>query len=86
MVIVSEKGAFIMDSSGLYREKSLERVSSPEKLDDYIKVVSPGLWFVIGAIIILLLGLLAWASVGSIPVTDASGAVEMVHPIKFLIN
>ncbi len=74
------------NNSGLFREKSLQRVSSPEKLDDYIKVVSPGVWLVLVAVIILLLGVLAWASVGNVPVTDASGAVEMVHPIKFLLN
>ncbi len=74
------------NNSGLFREKSLQRVSSPEKLDDYIKVVSPGVWLVLIAIIILLLGVLAWASVGSVPAADASGTVEMVHPIKFLLN
>ena len=74
-----------MDNN-LFREKSLQRVSSPEKLDDYIKVVSPGVWLVLIAVIILLLGVLAWASVGNVPVTDASGTVEMVHPIRFLLN
>ena len=74
-----------MDNN-LFREKSIERVSSPEKLDDYIKVVSPGVWILLAAIIVLLLGILAWANVGDIPMTDPSGTVQMVHPIKFLLN
>ncbi len=74
-----------MDNN-LFREKSIERVSSPEKLDDYIKVVSPGIWILLAAIIVLLLGVLAWANVGTIPMIDASGTVQMVHPIKFLLN
>ncbi|MCR5651357.1 MAG: hypothetical protein K6F86_09285 [Lachnospiraceae bacterium] len=74
-----------MDNN-LFREKSIERVSSPEKLDDYIKVVSPGVWFVLAAIIILVLGFLAWANIGDVPVTDAAGTVQMVHPVKFLLN
>ncbi len=74
-----------MDNN-IFREKSIQRVSSPEKLDDYIKVVSPGIWFLLAAIILLLLGVLVWASVGYLPVEDASGAVEMVHPITFLLN
>lgn len=73
-------------NNGLFREKSLQRVSSPEKLDDYIKVVTPGVWLVLTAVIILLAGVLVWASVGNVPVTDASGAVQMVHPISFLLN
>ena len=74
-----------MDNN-LFREKSIERVSSPEKLDDYIKVVSPGVWIALAAIIILLLGILAWANVGTVPMTGADGTVQMVHPIKFLLN
>ncbi len=74
-----------MDNN-LFREKSIERVSSPEKLDDYIKVVSPGIWILLAAIIVFLLGVLAWANVGDLPLTDASGTVQMVHPIKFLLN
>ncbi len=74
-----------MDNN-IFREKSIQRVSSPEKLDDYIKVVSPGIWFLLAAIILLLLGVLVWASVGYLPVEDASGAVKMVHPITFLLN
>ena len=73
-------------NNGLFREKSLQRVSSPEKLDDYIKVVTPGVWLVLTAVIILLAGVLVWASVGNVPVTDASGVVQMVHPISFLLN
>ena len=74
-----------MDNN-LFREKSIERVSSPEKLDDYIKVVSPGVWIVLAAIIVLLLGILAWANVGLVPMTGADGTVQMVQPIKFLLN
>ena len=28
----------------IFREKSLERVESPEQLNDYIRVASPGVW------------------------------------------
>ena len=42
-------------NNSIFREKSIERVSSPEKLDDYIKVVSPGIWILLAAIIVLLL-------------------------------
>ena len=74
-----------MDNN-LFREKSIERVSSPEKLDDYIKVVSPGVWIVLSAIIVLLLGILAWVNVGMVPMTGEDGTVQMVQPIKFLLN
>jgi len=51
----------------LFRQKSLDRVSSPENLDKYIKATTPSLWLLLGSIIILLIGVLVWASVGKIP-------------------
>lgn len=32
----------------------MERVSSPEQLGDYIRVTSPGMWMVMGAVVLLL--------------------------------
>ena len=75
-----------MNTNGLFREKSLERISSPEQLDDYIRVVSPAIWLLLIGVVLLLAGVLVWASVGSIPVTNAEGVTEFIHPIKYLLN
>ena len=40
----------------LFREKSLEAVESPEALNDYLKVTSPGIWMVMAAVILILIG------------------------------
>ena len=45
------------NKSSLFREKNLERLESPEKLNDYLRVTSPGVWMVLGAVIVLLVGL-----------------------------
>ena len=50
----------------IFRKKSLERISSPEELSDYLHVTSPTVWLILSAIILLLCGLLAWSSVTSI--------------------
>ncbi len=47
--------------SELYREKSLERISSPENLNDYLKVTKPGVWIALVSVIVLLAGFLVWA-------------------------
>ena len=52
--------------NNIFREKSIERVSSPEQLDSYLKVTSPKVWIVLCAIIVLLVGMLCWAFVGKI--------------------
>lgn len=50
----------------LFRKKSLERISSPEALNDYLRVTGPAVWLVLSAIILLLVGMLIWSSVASI--------------------
>lgn len=54
---------------GLFRERSLEAIESPEKLNDYLRVTSPGVWLILGACIVLLLGFVLWSIFGSIDTT-----------------
>ena len=57
-----------MAGKQIYREQSLERISSPEQLNDYLKVTKPTVWAVLAAVILLLAGLLIWsmfAEIGS---------------------
>lgn len=50
----------------VFREKSKQRLTSPEQLNDYIKVTNPGVWMILVAIILLLLGLCTWGFLGKI--------------------
>ena len=43
-------------SEQIYREKSLERIASPEELNDYLHVTNPAVWLIMAAVIILLAG------------------------------
>lgn len=53
----------------LFREKSLEAVESPESLNDYLRVTSPGVWLVLAAVICLLVGAILWGIFGHIRTT-----------------
>ena len=55
----------------LFREKSLEAVESPESLNDYLRVTSPGIWLVMAVVIILLVGGILWGIFGHIRTTEA---------------
>lgn len=46
----------------LFRQKSIDRISSPEQLHDYMRVTSPKLWMILSAIIVLMVGLIVLAS------------------------
>ncbi len=75
-----------MPEQSLFREKSLEKVNSPERLNDYIQVVPVGLWVVLLSVLLLLFGALFWAGFGTVTIHTAEGAVKTVHPISFLWN
>ena len=48
----------------MFRKESIERISSPEQLTDYIHVTSPAGWMLLGAIIVLLAGICVWGIFG----------------------
>lgn len=50
----------------IFRKKSVDKMSSPEQLNDYIKVTNPGIWMVLAAIAILLAGICAWGIFGKL--------------------
>ena len=51
-----------MTTQQLYRDKSIERISSPDQLNDYLKVTKPGVWLVLTAVVVLLAGMIFWAA------------------------
>ncbi len=56
-------------SESLFRKASLDSISSPEQLNDYIKVSTPSVWIVLAALIILVVAVLVWGFTGSLPTT-----------------
>lgn len=54
-------------SNTLFRKASLDSISSPEQLNDYIKVSNPSIWMVLMALFILLAAILFWSITGSLP-------------------
>ena len=50
----------------IFRQKSVDRVSSPEQLDSYLKVTTPSVWLVLIGIIIILCGIIVWATFGKL--------------------
>ncbi|MGX8706008.1 MAG: hypothetical protein ACSW8J_05480, partial [bacterium] len=52
--------------SQLFRKNSMERITSPERLQDYIRVTNPGIWMVLAAVIALLAGFIVVSALGTI--------------------
>ena len=60
----------------IFRKKSLERISSPEALNDYLRVTNPTVWLILSAVVLLLVGILLWSTVASID-SFASGTATV---------
>lgn len=61
--------------NNLYRKSSIDRISSPEKLNDYIRVTNPSIWIILAAITILLASVIVWGVFGSIPTEITTSGV-----------
>ena len=73
-------------NQSLFRKKTLDRISSPEQLTDYLKVTNPGIWLVLAAVILLLAGLIVWASVGTIETAVDAKVIVNGHTAMVVTN
>ncbi len=62
-------------SSTIFRQKSLEQISSPEQMNDYIRVSSPSVWMILAAVIVLLAGVCVWGVFGHLDTAVQTGGV-----------
>ena len=63
------------ENNDLFRKKSLESIAAPEQMNDYVKVIGPSVWIVLGAIIVFLLGVIIWGIFGRLETTDRTVAI-----------
>ena len=55
----------------IFREKSVQRLSSPEELNDYVRSAGPGVWLCLAAVLALLAGVCVWGVFGRLDTTMA---------------
>jgi hypothetical protein len=69
-----------------FREKTLERISSPEQLNDYLHVTNPGMWAVLTAVIILLAGVFVWSCTGTLETKSPASMVVKNHVAEIVVK
>lgn len=65
-----------LKNSQIFRKKSIDRISSPEQLDDYIRVTGSSVWMVLLAVAALLVGVCVWGIFGRLE-TELAVAVKV---------
>ena len=59
----------------LFRKNSIDRISSPEQLNDRIRVATPGVWLLLIGILLVLSGICVWGIFGRLDTLLPVGAV-----------
>ncbi|KUO73811.1 MAG: hypothetical protein APF77_17160 [Clostridia bacterium BRH_c25] len=76
--------------TGVFREVSLQRLSSPEQLDQLMSVTSPRAWLSLIGVTAILITALTWGIFGSIPNTTSGEGILIksggVHNISHAIG
>ena len=70
------------NKKNIYREKTLERISTPDQLTDYLKVTNPGIWVLLAAVIILLAGVFVWSYTGVLETKAAATVIVENHTAR----
>lgn len=68
------------NNDSIFRKTALDRISSPEQLNEYIKITNPGVWAVIVGCLAILIAVGVWSVFGSIP--DTVQVKGVVFPQK----
>jgi len=63
-------------NENIFREKNLKSISSPDNLNDYIRVVRPSVWATLIATILLLLCAIYWGFVGRLDSVVSTAVVS----------
>ena len=73
------------EKANVSRQKTRDRISSPDQLTDYLRVTNPGIWVLLASIVLFLAGVFVWFTIGTLESTAAvkvsvAGQQAMVIP------
>lgn len=70
----------------LFRKKSIDRISSPEQLNEYIRVANPSVWIILSAVLILLVGVCVWGVLGHLDTTLSTVAIAQDNKVTVYVK
>ena len=68
----------------VFRQKTIDRISSSEQLTDYLRVTNPEIWVILAAVILLLAGVFAWSMVGTLETTAEVKVIVEDHTAQVI--
>ncbi len=74
------------DTSGLFNQKAMDKMRSPDELDKALRIASPGILAVLCACVIFILGFLAWGIFGRITSAVSTTGVNIGGRIECFLS
>lgn len=65
-------------ANNVFRQKNIDKINSPESLNDYVRVTSPSVWIILVGTVLLLFGALVFSAYGKID-TNVNVAVCVLN-------
>ena len=62
------------EKANVSRQKTRDRISSPDQLTDYLRVTNPGIWVLLASIVLFLAGVFVWFTIGTL---ESAAAVKV---------
>ena len=74
------------NNNSVFRKETLERISSPEQLNDYLHVTNPGIWVILTAVILLVAGVFVWSCTGTLETRSPANMIVSDHTAKIVVT
>ena len=74
------------NNKSVFRQETLERISSPEQLNDYLHVTNPGIWVILTAVIVLMISVFVWACTGTLETKSLASMIVKDHVAEIVVK
>lgn len=73
-------------AGSVFRQKNVERINSPESLNDYVKVTNPSVWIILVGALVLIVGALIFSAFGTIDTNVSVGILAVDGAITAYVD
>ncbi len=74
------------NNKSVFRQETLDRISSPEQLNDYLHVTSPGIWAILTAVIVFMAGVFVWSCTGTLETKSPASMIVKDHVAEIVVK
>lgn len=78
--MVNIERTLVAMGNNIFRQKNIDKINSPESLNDYVKVTNPSVWIILIGVVVLIAGAMVFGMIGEID-TNVYAAIEVTDGV-----